>query len=120
MRKRIVFAFFSLSLLIVLNGCDNPTVFEQTYLIRAGGQRASTGFFETGVFVSPAGSLVPHLIEDARDTGTLSEVESLLSQLSFGQSWIQAVRNNLNRNGSAFVFYTNVHGYFRWLWITAN
>ncbi|MCL2400985.1 MAG: hypothetical protein FWC91_14745 [Defluviitaleaceae bacterium] len=120
MNKITVVVFFSLFLLIVLSGCNNPTASEQTYLVRSGGQRASTGFFQTGVFVSPAGSLVPHLVEDGRETRNISGVESLLSQLSFNQGWIQAVRNNLNRSGSAFVFYTNIHGYYRWLWITEN
>jgi hypothetical protein len=101
-------------------GCKDALSSETIYLVRTGGQTAGSGYYETGVFISPNGSLVPYLIEDSRSTGTLSEVESLLNQLSFNQSWIQSIKNNLNRNGSAFVFYTNVSSYYRWIWITEN
>jgi hypothetical protein len=106
--------------LIVFSGCEEPPEPEKTYLVRTGGQVAGSGYFETGVFISPNGALVPYLIEDDRRTGTLSEVESLLEQWNFNQSWIQSVKNNLNRNGSAFVFYTNTSSYYRWIWITEN
>jgi len=106
-------------LLMAFSGCKDAHS-KTTYLIRGGGQSAGGGYYETGVFVSPSGSLVPYLIEDDRSTGTLSEVESLLSQLGFNQNWIQSVKNNLHNNGSAFVFYTNTSSYYRWLWITEN
>jgi hypothetical protein len=89
-------------------------------LVRTGIQSAGSGYYETGVFVSPNGALAPYLIEDVRDTGNPTEVELLLYQLGFAQSWIQSVKNNLTRNGYAFVFYLNTGGYYRWLWITAN
>jgi len=93
---------------------------QKTYLVRGGGKTVGGGTFEQGVFVSPNGALVPYLIEDGRDTGTISEVESLLRSCNFDQSWIQAVKNNLNKNKSAFVFYTNTSSYYRWIWITEN
>jgi hypothetical protein len=79
---------------VVFSGCDDSLNKETIYLVRSGGQAAGSGYYETGVFVSPAGSLVPYLIEDRRETGKLSEVESLLKQLNFNQSWIQSVKNN--------------------------
>jgi len=107
-------------LLMTLGGCDDTLSSEKTYLVRTGAQAAGSGYYETGVFVSPSGSLVPYLIEDGRDTGNLSEVESLLSQWGFNSSWIQSVKSNLNKNGSAFVFYTNTSSYYRWIWITED
>jgi len=119
-KKNLLYLLGILSFFIIgFSGCKD-TLSETIYLVRVGGQSASGGYYETGVFVSPNGSLVPYLIEDGRSTGTLSEVESLLNQLGFNQSWIQSVKNNLNRNGSAFVFYTNTSSYYRWLWITEN
>ena len=107
---------------MMLIGCPTePDTPPQTiYLVRAGGQAAGGGYYETGVYISPNGALVPSLIEDGRSIGTLSEVESLLYQWGFNQSWIQSVKNNLNISGSAFVFYTNTSSYYRWLWITKN
>ena len=120
-KKCFLVILSALSLFImVFSGCDDSLNKETIYLVRSGGQAAGSGYYETGVFVSPAGSLVPYLIEDKRETGTLSEVESLLRQLNFNQTWIQSVKNNLNRSGSAFVFYTNTSSYYRWLWITEN
>ena len=123
MRKKAkLFIIFTLVLAFGLTvvGCDNGTTgtTETQFLVRAGGQRAGTGTFQTGVFVSPAGALVPHLIEDSRDIMTLPEIEAMLRQLNFNQSWIQSVRNNLNNSNSAFVFYVNVNSFFRWFWIT--
>ena len=119
-KKNLLYLLGILSFFIIgFSGCKD-TLSETIYLVRTGGQSAGSGYFETGVFVSPNGGLVPYLIEDGRSTGTLSEVESLLSQLNFNQSWIQSVKNNLNRNGSAFVFYTNTSSYYRWIWITEN
>jgi len=126
MNKKYFFCLFGILFLLLMtfSGCEDipedipPSVI--IYLVRTGGQAAGSGYYETGVFVSPSGSLVPYLIEDGRDTGTLSEVESLLRQLGFSQSWIQSVKNNLNRYGSAFVFYTNTSSYYRWIWITEN
>jgi hypothetical protein len=106
-------------LLMAFSGCKD-TFSETIYLVRTGAQAAGSGYFETGVFVSPNGALVPYLIEDGRSTDILSEVENLLNQLGFNQNWIQSVKNNLNRNGSAFVFYINTSNYYRWLWITEN
>jgi len=109
---------------MLFNGCkEEPEplpVLQKTYLVRGGGKTVGGGTFEQGVFVSPNGALVPYLIEDGRDTGTISEVESLLRSCNFDQSWIQAVKNNLNKNKSAFVFYTNTSSYYRWIWITEN
>jgi len=107
-------------LLVTFSGCEDATSSETIYLVRTGSQSAGSGYYETGVFVSPNGALVPYLIEDGRSMGTLSEVEGMLNQLGFNQSWIQSVKNNLNRNGSAFVFYINTNSYYRWLWITEN
>jgi len=124
MNKKFIFGFIGILFLftMVFNGCKeepDPEP-EKTYLVRVGGQAAGSGTFEKGVFVSPAGALVPYLVEDGRDTGTLSEVESLLISLNFTQSWIQTVKNNLNAYKSAFVFYTNTSSYYRWIWITEN
>jgi len=124
-KKKIFCLLWILSLLLIaFSGCedtpeDDPPP-DIIYLVRTGGQAAGSGYYETGVFASPSGSLIPYLIEDGRETGTLSEVESLLSQLGFNQSWIQSVKNNLNKNSSAFVFYTNTSSYYRWIWITEN
>jgi hypothetical protein len=122
MSKKNVFYLLSILslLLMAFTGCEDTFSSETIYLVRNGGKAAAGGYFEKGVFVSPNGALVPYLIEDGRSTGTLSEVESLLKQLNFNQSWIQSVKNNLNGNGSAFVFYTNTSSYYRWLWITKN
>ena len=118
MKKNILYLFGFIFLIFIIGGCslDEETI----YLVRTGGQAAGSGYFETGVYVSPNGALVPYLIEDACETGTLSEVEELLGQLNFNQSWIQSVKNNLNRSGSAFVFYVNTSSYYRWIWITEN
>ena len=109
---------------MLFSGCKEETdpdpVLQKTYLVRGGYQAAGSGTFEKGVFVSPNGALLPYLIEDVQDIRTLSEVESLLRSLNFDQNWIQAVKNNLNKNGSAFVFYTNTNSYYRWIWITEN
>lgn len=120
MNKKIILYFFVILSFFIFSGCKDAFSPETIYLVRAGGQLAGSGHYETGVFVSPNGSLVPYLIEDGRNTGTLSEVESILSQLGFNQNWIQSVKNNLNRNKSAFVFYTNTSSYYRWFWITEN
>ena len=110
----LVFSFF----VMTFTGCDD-SLGSTTYLIRNGGQAAGGGYYETGVYVSPNGSLVPSLIEDGRDSGnSMADVESLLRQLNFNNSWIQSVKNNLNGSGSAFVFYVNTSSYYRWLWIT--
>ena len=118
-KRTLIYLFCFLSLfLIVLGGCDDTL--GTIYLVRSGGQAAGSGYFETGVFVSPNGALVPYLIEDGRDKYTFSEVEKLLNQLGFNQNWIQSVKNNMNKNGSAFVFYVNTSSYYRWIWITEN
>ena len=116
MNKKYILGIFGLLFLLVFIACDLEP--EKTYLVRGGGQRVGGGTFETGVFVSPAGALVPFLIEDDRARYTLSEFESLLNRLGFNQSWIQSARNNLNRDGSAFIIFVNTERYFRWLWIT--
>jgi hypothetical protein len=96
---------------------------EATYLVRGGYQsNAAPSYYELGVYISPNGSLVPYLVEDNTVSGTktLSEVENTAYQLGFTQSWVQSVKNNLNSDGSAFVFYLNTNNYYRWLWITKN
>lgn len=122
MNRKFILGFLGILFLFTMlfNGCKEEPESEKTYLVRFGGQAAGSGYFEKGVYVSPNGALVPYLIEDGRDTGTLSEVESLLRSYNFDQSWIQAVKNNLDKNKSAFVFYTNTSSYYRWIWITEN
>jgi hypothetical protein len=125
MNKKFIFGFIGILFLftMIFSGCKEepePVPLPVTYLVRGGGKAVGGGTFEQGVFVSPAGALIPYLIEDVRDTGTLSEVESLLRQLNFNQSWIQSVKNNLNAYKSAFVYYTNTSSYYRWIWITEN
>jgi hypothetical protein len=121
-KYKVVVWVFVLVFGMMLIGCPQPTnsVSPLTYLVRSGGQSTGSGYYEKGVFISPNGALIPYLIEDARDTGNFSEVEELLYQLGFTQNWVQSVKNNLNTNGSAFVFYTNTSSYYRWLWITEN
>jgi len=130
MNKKFILGFLGILFLFTMlfSGCkeepdsDSESILiqQKTYLVRVGGQAVGGGTFEQGVYVSPNGALVPYLIEDERNTGTLSEVESWLRQWNFDQSWIQAVKNNLNKSKSAFVFYTNKNSYYRWVWITEN
>jgi hypothetical protein len=120
MNKKFIFGFLGILFIFTMLFCGCKEDPEPVYLVRVGGVATGGGYFEKGVFVSPNGALVPYLIEDGRDTGTLSEVKSLLRQLNFDQSWIQAVENNLNAYQSAFVFYTNTSSYYRWIWITEN
>jgi hypothetical protein len=122
MNKKLIFCFIEILFLflIVFIGCEN----EKTYLVRAGGLAAGISYPEKGVFVSPNESLVPYFIEDdVRETKTISEVENLLKLLKFDQNWIQSVKNNLNKYGSAFVSLTYAgypNNYDRWMWITEN
>ena len=114
--NKIIKACLLVFLITGFIGCDLDT--ETLFSVRSGGQRAGSGFYETGVYVSPAGSLVPNLIQDGTQTMTLTEIETHLRQLNFNQNWIQSVKNNLNNSNSAFIFYVNVGDYYRYLWIT--
>jgi len=127
MKNKLILGLLGILFLstIIFSSCEEPEpvpvpVPEKTYLVRTGAQASGGGSFEKGVFVSPNGALVPYLVEDGRSVKTLSQVESFLRSLNFDQNWIQSVKNNLNTNKSAFVFYTNASSYYRWIWITEN
>jgi hypothetical protein len=116
MKRKLFVVLFLFT--IVFTGCREKPDSEGGYFIQVGSKAAGSDYNKTGVFVSPDDALKPYLIEDGQDSCRSSELDNFLMSFNFDQSWVQEVKNYLNKNLSAFVFYANTSDSYRWIWIT--
>ena len=92
----------------------------QTFFVREGTESAdSYENFQEGEFTSPHLKMYPYLRESDRGFLTLPQVSEYLRSLGFSNTQVDRVRGFLTSGQrTAFIYYTNPDGYFRWIWVT--